>query len=40
MLPRHTKRTETSCLAVMGSVLIQGRARLESLESWGVPLNL
>ena len=24
MLPRHTKRMETSCLAVMGSVLSMG----------------
>jgi hypothetical protein len=39
MLPRHTKRTETSCLAVISRILKKG-ATLGGLESRGVPLNL
>ena len=39
MLPRHTKRIETSCLAVMSQTLEEG-ATLERFESWGVLLNL
>jgi len=33
MLPRHTKRTETSCFAVM----VEEQAAVEGFESWGVP---
>ena len=39
MLPRHTKRTETSCLAFISRILEEG-ATLEGFESGSVPLNL
>ena len=39
MLPRHTKRTETSCLAVISRIL-EERVTSGGFESRGVPLNL
>jgi hypothetical protein len=39
MLPRHTKRTETSCLTVISQILEEG-ATPGGFESRGVPLNL